>query len=133
VDNPSPGGAGPGGTFPPLPETDAVPVDSLLLPTVPFALPLSKAQGMRVREPAPRRGLGVPPPVFQEEGVWGAERPLPRGPGGQGERGRLRAPSPLLSVDLARERLDCGAPPHHTTGIAGVVCYTGGEETPLRS
>lgn len=100
------GGAGPGGTFPPLPGPDAAPVDNRKRLTHRcLALPMSKAQGIRGREPALRPGPGTPPACFPVRGMFLARGAgLPRGPGGQGERGRLRAPIPLLSVDLPRER-----------------------------
>lgn len=102
----TPGAAGLRAVCPPLPDTDAAPVDNRKRLTHRcLALPMSKAQGIRGREPALRPGPGTPPACFPVRGMFLARGAgLPRGPGGQGERGRLRAPIPLLSVDLPRER-----------------------------
>lgn len=93
VDNPSPWGAGPGGTFPPLPDPDAPPVDSSAAHRG-LALPMSKAQG---GYGGTRSGQGLvrAPGLFsREEGGWGAERPPPRVPRvGEGE-GAAPRPKP---------------------------------------
>ena len=113
----TPGAAGLRTVCPPLPDTDAAPVDNRKRLTHRcLALPMSKAQGIRGREPALRPGPATPAACFPVSGVpLGCGAPLAPSAGwAVWERGRLRAPSPLLSVDLARERLDCGAEPHHT-------------------